>query len=244
MKKSDNRGFVLAETLIVTVFLMVIFSMLYSNFYPLIGEFEKREVYDDVDGKYSIYWIKKMIEDSSYSIEVPSDKDTSMKERHFVRFDCTDVDRGALSSEKRETCISLVKSLEVEGCTRFGTNCEIYITKYRIGSEDTSEQTFKTLVKGNTLKKYNDNCFDTENQCKNKFIERCLSEYGSNVDNAECEQIGGKRLFRTGMRDYIEALPDYTTESLNYAKYRVIASFHHKTDNNNYYSYATIEVNK
>ena len=51
MLKFNNKGFVLAETLVVTVFLMVIFGMLYSNFYPLIGEYEKRETYDDVDSK-------------------------------------------------------------------------------------------------------------------------------------------------------------------------------------------------
>ena len=51
MKKINNKGFVLAETLVVTVFLMVLFTMIYSNFYPLIGEYEKRENYDDVDGK-------------------------------------------------------------------------------------------------------------------------------------------------------------------------------------------------
>ena len=67
MKKINNRGFVLAETLIVSVFLLVIFGMLYSNFYPLIGEYEKRESYDDVDSKYAVYWIKKMIEDGSYN---------------------------------------------------------------------------------------------------------------------------------------------------------------------------------
>lgn len=70
MLKFNNKGFVLAETLVVTVFLMVIFGMLYSNFYPLIGEYEKRETYDDVDSKYAVYWLKRMIEDNDYK---PSD---------------------------------------------------------------------------------------------------------------------------------------------------------------------------
>ena len=62
MKKINAKGFILAETLIVSVFLMVMFTMIYTNFYPLIGEYEKRENYDDVDGKYTAYWIKKIIE--------------------------------------------------------------------------------------------------------------------------------------------------------------------------------------
>ena len=66
MKKLNNKGFILAETLVVTVFLMVIFTMLYTNYYPLMGEYQKRENYDDVDGKYVAYWMKKLIEDASY----------------------------------------------------------------------------------------------------------------------------------------------------------------------------------
>ena len=65
MKKLNNKGFILAETLVVTVFLMVIFTMLYTNYYPLMGEYQKRENYDDVDGKYVAYWMKKLIEDAS-----------------------------------------------------------------------------------------------------------------------------------------------------------------------------------
>ena len=68
MKKINSSGFVLAETLVVTVFLMAIFALIYSSFLPLIGEYEKRETYDTVDGKYSVYWIKRMIEDASYNI--------------------------------------------------------------------------------------------------------------------------------------------------------------------------------
>ena len=55
MKKNSNKGFVLAETLVTTVFLMVIFTMIYTNFYPLIGEYEKRENYDTADGKYAAF---------------------------------------------------------------------------------------------------------------------------------------------------------------------------------------------
>ena len=49
MKKINNKGFVLAETLIVTVFVMTIFTLLYVNFFPLLGEYAKREFYDDID---------------------------------------------------------------------------------------------------------------------------------------------------------------------------------------------------
>ena len=40
-KVLNSRGFILVETLIVGVFIMGIFSLLYANFFPLIGEYER-----------------------------------------------------------------------------------------------------------------------------------------------------------------------------------------------------------
>ena len=62
MKKINNKGFVLAETLIVTIFVMTIFTIIYINFYPQIAEYQKREFYDDVDSKYDIFWFKRILE--------------------------------------------------------------------------------------------------------------------------------------------------------------------------------------
>ena len=68
MKNLNNRGFGLVETLIVSVFVMGIISLVFVNFYPLIGEYEKREVYDDVDGKYAAYWMKTLFEDFVHNL--------------------------------------------------------------------------------------------------------------------------------------------------------------------------------
>lgn len=40
-KKIDNKGFMLAETLVVSIFVMSIFSFIYANILPLIAEYEK-----------------------------------------------------------------------------------------------------------------------------------------------------------------------------------------------------------
>ena len=42
MKKNvlNNRGFVLAETLVVALCVSLIFSLIFSNFYPQMGEYE------------------------------------------------------------------------------------------------------------------------------------------------------------------------------------------------------------
>lgn len=238
MKKINSSGFVLAETLIVTVFLMVIFSMIYSSYFPLVGEYEKRENYDNVDGKYAVYWLKRMIEDPSYNI--PSSKSNYIKNNGYIRFECSDI---VEDEEKRSFCINMVKNLQVSNCDKLGDNCEIYITKYRLdNSDDNSRVWFKQAVKS-SKKKYEENC--TGDECRNTYISNCLEGITDNEENRrKCGEEADKKVFRSGFQDYIYTLPDYVTESLNYANYRVIACFHNKKDNNNYYSYATIEVSR
>lgn len=65
MKKINNKGFALVETLIVSVFVVSLFLIVFSNFYPLMAEYEKRENYDDIDSVYAAYWIKKLVEDKT-----------------------------------------------------------------------------------------------------------------------------------------------------------------------------------
>jgi hypothetical protein len=231
MKKFDNNGFVLAETLIVTVFLMVLFAMIYSNFYPLVGEYEKRETYDDVDGKYTAYWVKRMIEDSSYTLS--TGKSTFFNTHGFVRFECSDI----TDADKQNICISLMKKLEIKGCNSRGKNCEAYITRYQLRKNgDTSGKYFKDVIKNNNLVRNN----ETYN---GNFISNCVGNIAQT--NEECTSLANKKIFSSAFRDYIISLPDYSAaNSLNNAKYRVIVMMQTKTDNNNYYSYATIEVSK
>jgi len=195
MKKLNQRGFVLAETLIVTVFLMVIFSMIYTNFFPLIGEYEKREVYDDIDGKYAIFWIKRMIESTSYNIAT---KSSSIESNGYVRLQCS----AMLEADSKTMCKDVVIALQVNGCNIAGDNCDIYISKYQIkNSTDTTKVWFKNVVSADTT------------------------------------------VFSDGFKDYMTYLPDYVLHSATGAQYRVFAIFHNTKDSNNYYSYATIEVN-
>jgi len=238
MKKINSSGFVLAETLVVTVFLMAIFAMLYSSFLPLAGEYEKRENYDNVDGKYSVYWLKRMIEDSSYHVPCTASNNL-IKNKGYVRFKCSDID----DEEKQAFCINMVQSLQVANCDRNGDNCDIFITRYRLDKpNDTSRTWFKQAVKTGT-KRYQENC--SGSNCRSNYISNCVANSsGSSEDQEKCTLKADKKVFQSGLQDYVFSLPDYAAESLNYANYRVIAVFHNKKDNNNYYSYATIEVNR
>ncbi len=155
MKKINNKGFVLAETLIVSVFLMVMFTMIYSNFYPLIGEYEKRETYDDVDGKYTAYWIKKLIESNGYSLKGSDIK--MMNEYGYIRFECDDV---TTDNNQREMCINIVNSLEINNCDSYGNGCDAFITKYTIGATSgaASDKSFKELIRTQSIKRWQEAC--------------------------------------------------------------------------------------
>ena len=70
------------------------------------------------------------------------------------------------------------------------------------------------------------------------------SKYSDDEKTDKCVEQAKQKAFRDDFKEYIYNLPEYTAASLNGANYRVIITFHHTKDNNNYYSYATIEVNK
>lgn len=235
MKKINQNGFVLAETLVVAVFIMAIFTLIFSNFYPLIGEYEKRETYDDVDGKYAVYWIRRMIEDSAY--QIPAETATFFNKHGYIRFQCSDIE----DQEKRETCKNLVNNLQVKGCSGGGDNCEIYITKYQLKDGDNSGF-FKKEIQSKIKRKDVNRNESSENE--NKFVESC--KVGLTTPNAVdlCKEEANRREFRSGFIDYIETLPDYKKGALDGSKYRIIACFQHERGSNNYYSYATMEVSR
>ena len=61
MKRINNRGVVLVETLIVSVFVMAIFVFVYRNSVPMMGEYEKLETFDDIDSVYAANLVKNMV---------------------------------------------------------------------------------------------------------------------------------------------------------------------------------------
>ena len=180
MRKLNNKGFMLVETLIVAVFLVTIFSILYTNFYPLIGEYERREFYDDIDSKYSIYWIKRIVQSGTYNLNK-----AEISSNTFTKFSCNNI---VGDNDQKATC--------QETITRTGADINnIYIIDY---------------VTTNFKNKVNSN----------------------------------KSAYDEDFRDYLDYLPEFTKGSLNGALYRLIVIFHNTKDNNDFYSYATIEVKK
>lgn len=134
MKKLNNKGFVMTETLVVAVFIMGIFGIMYNNYYPLIGEYERREVFDDVDSKYGAFWVKRFIQHSSYNLSL--DMRNAINSNGYTMFSCDNI-----TNDYRKTmCKKLVRELEVKD---HSSQPKIYITKYNL-------ETFKNYVKADT----------------------------------------------------------------------------------------------
>lgn len=140
--KLNNKGFVLAETLIVAVAISLIFAIVFRNFYPLMGEYERRENYDDIDSKYGTYWIKKIIQ--SCDTEIP-DLNSDINIYGGKKFDCSYV----TDETNRQICLEMINKLEVscdnpyttdriETCAANPTLAHIFITKFNLKRKDPS----------------------------------------------------------------------------------------------------------
>ena len=134
MKKLNSKGFVMTETLVVAVFIMGIFGIMYNNYYPLIGEYERREVFDDVDSKYGAFWIKRFIQHSSYDLSA-AQKNT-INSNGYVLFSCNNIN----NDYRKTMCNKLLKELEVKD---YNLQPKVYITKYNLES-------FKNYVEADT----------------------------------------------------------------------------------------------
>lgn len=70
MKKINKKGFVLAEAIVVGIFVLSLFTFLFTNIIPLIGEYEANEKYDTIDGVYNANLVRSMIMNDNNAISV------------------------------------------------------------------------------------------------------------------------------------------------------------------------------
>ena len=162
--KLNNKGFVLAETLVVAVAIVLIFGIVYRNFYPLMGEYERRENYDDIDSKYGTYWIKQLLQ--SCDTELPY-LDSRIDSYGATEFDCSLVK----NETNKQICLEMLDKLEVscdnpntadriETCKANPEMAHIFITKFNLKRKDPSTGVvldYKTkMIEGLEYVKLND----------------------------------------------------------------------------------------
>ncbi|MEG1350877.1 MAG: hypothetical protein RSC85_00120 [Bacilli bacterium] len=137
--KLNNKGFLLMETLIATLFVMGIFTVMYMNVVPLLGEYERKTNYDDIDGKYSAHLIRKTIlQDSNVNTLL----NNLQPFPSYKELNCTEFNKG-------HYCFALFTELKIE---------KMYITNYEttnIKNSNISDKYLKTYI--DDLPKYNIN---------------------------------------------------------------------------------------
>ena len=219
----NNKGFVLVETLVVTVFVMTVLTLLLVNYTPALSEFERREYSDDIDSKYDLFWIKKMVQSDIF---LPKTQWQSMVNGLYSSSSTVNAPQAStyhqikatdFPSSSRDTFNDLINKL---GFDKNGSDPLLYITKY-------------TLAMNAKYKDVNNHNIETGGFFKDYLL--APGSYGRNFD--------------PGLVEYIAHLPDYSNPSLNNAEFRLIAKFKRKIDpnlksggDNIYYTYATIEV--
>ena len=73
-KLKSMKGFAMAELLAVSLVILVLFSVLFSNYLPLVAEYENRIMYNDVSAQYAAYYVRQIVKDAineeNFSFEI------------------------------------------------------------------------------------------------------------------------------------------------------------------------------
>lgn len=105
MKKMNKKGFMLTETLIVSVMIITVLLVLYVQFKNVSKNFEDTFNYDSIGSSYNLYNAKLYIEQSNYSLLA-----SKLTNEEYV--DITNCPNGVFSNT--EYCTSLFSNLEIK----------------------------------------------------------------------------------------------------------------------------------
>ncbi len=131
MKKNNENGFLLAEAIVVGVFVLSLFTFLFVNVIPLVGQYESLEKYDTIDGVYNTNIIRTMLmEDDNMAKVLPTGG------TYYTAFTpetlCDTLDR-------RNYCMKLLDSEYLN--VKF-----VYLTSYRTNSFKAQIETLKDEI--------------------------------------------------------------------------------------------------
>ena len=268
--KKNNKGFVLAETLVVTVFVMLIFTIIYANFYPILGKYQEREFFDDIDSKYNAYWIKRFLQDKNilpdYSWEVIK---AHIDLNGGYEFICTTASENN-PNRPYDGCKliphpdykKLVQSYFVTANVQ-----HLYITKYNLepsqhlGDTAPSIKHFKGKEGPTYLKTFKEgtngaSLFNAAYGYSGSHGNVLIKHEATDVPDYIADQDIFNRYHVVGdvkeqTRRYIDYLPAYKFPSKRDAKYRIIVEFSRINDdskdtksNNSIHTFSTMELKR
>lgn len=115
----------LLETLIVTTFVMTIFTFIYKNGIPLLAEYTRRYNYDDINSVYAADLIRNLLlVDGNFSSLTAGILDGEVTYRDITSCDLW---------EKRDVCNALKTQLNITNSpTNPSFDGKIYVTRYEL----------------------------------------------------------------------------------------------------------------
>jgi len=129
MSNISKKGFVLVETLIVTIFVVTLFLLVYKVTVPSIGEYEQLDVYDDIDSIYSANLLKKVLIRYGDIDKIDADL-LEAKNQNKYYLDITDCDSGYYQNP--EYCKTIQNMLFKKNINYQDEKFMILLTKYDI----------------------------------------------------------------------------------------------------------------
>ena len=170
MKKNKNnkKGFAMAELLAISVAILLLFSILFSNYLPLVAEYESRLSYTNVTANYAAFYVRKVYKDAIESNTVYGNKtmqryiDSAIDNQGYLFvYDKNGTSNLVVTGDTAEELLNVMDQYGVE---------EVIITKYKLDS-----------VKGNsTLKQQHASLY--------RFIQYLPNYTQSNIGNTNTQE--------------------------------------------------------
>lgn len=139
-KLKNKKGFAMAELLVVSIAILLIFTVLFANYLPLLAEYENRLSYNDVTAQYAAHYIRKEYKEAL-------EKETTGEElKAFLKGQTDNPEKRYFVVYDKNNGIN-----ECDKCTRFINQYgieEIIITNYKLNFVKS------TYPEGGSLYKY------------------------------------------------------------------------------------------
>lgn len=138
----NKKGFVLAETLVVTIFVLLIFTILYNSAVPLLGRYQRLLDYNDLDSTYDLYHIRNLLKkDDNYNTIMSKD---------FAILKCAkngnDNENYVENISNYAECNNLYSALGIDYSTNIDVNDEVIYLKKSAINQIKNNETLKSLI--------------------------------------------------------------------------------------------------
>ena len=138
MKKNRNnqKAFAMAELLAISIVILLLFSILFSNYLPLVAEYENRLSYTNVTANYAAFYVRKVYKDAIESNTLYGDKtmrthinDSLNAQKFFTLYNRNGTSNLIVTGDTQVQLLSVLDEYGVE---------EVIITKYKLNDVKTA----------------------------------------------------------------------------------------------------------